>query len=192
MTSDETMATVGAGHRRSQLGAGVPLGYLKGLAEYWAEEFDWRRHEVALNEVPQFVTAIDGQEMHFVHVRSREPDALPLILIHGWPSSFVEFLQIIGPLTDPRSHWRDPADAFHLVIPSLPGYGFSTPVREPGWGNLFRVALAWIELMSRLGYERYGVHGTDAGSGVAAMLAMLDAARVTGTHVAGTLAAMPF
>ena len=171
---------------------GVPLGYLKGLAEYWAEGFDWRRHEVALNEVPQFVTAIDGQEMHFLHARSREPDALPLILIHGWPSSFVEFLQIIGPLTDPRSHGRDPGDAFHLVIPSLPGYGFSTPVREPGWGNLFRVALAWIELMSRLGYERYGVHGTDAGSGVAAMLAMLDAARVTGTHVAGTVAAMPF
>ena len=171
---------------------GVPLDYLKKLAEYWRGDFDWRSHEAALNELSQFVTTIDGQAIHFVHVRSPEPHAMPLILTHGWPSSFVEFLRIVEPLTDPRSHGGDPEDAFHLVIPSLPGYGFSTPVRETGWGNLFRVAHAWVELMTRLGYGRYAVHGTDAGSGVAAMVAMLDQARVVGTHVTGAVAAMPF
>ena len=171
---------------------GVPLDYLQQLVGYWGGGFDWRSHEAALNELPQFVTTIDGQVIHFLHVRSPEPHATPLVLTHGWPSSFVEFLRIVGPLTDPRSHGGDSEDAFHLVIPSLPGYGFSTPVRQTGWGNLFRVAQAWVELMSRLGYRRYAVHGTDAGSGVAAMVAMLDQARVIGTHVAGAVAAMPF
>ena len=147
---------------------GVPLAYLKGLAEYWAGGFDWREQERRLNELPQFITEIDGQPIHFVHVRSPEPDARPLILTHGWPSSPFEFLELIEPLTDPRTHGGDPADAFHVVLPSLPGYGFSTPVSEPGWGNLFRVAQAWAELMSRLGYERYAVHGSDVGSGLAA------------------------
>jgi pimeloyl-ACP methyl ester carboxylesterase len=125
-------------------------------------------------------------------VRSPEPDALPLILTHGWPSSPVEFQQVIGPLTDPAAHGADPADAFHVVIPSLPWYGFSTPVTEPGWGNLFRVAQAWSGLMSRLDYERYAVHGTDVGSGVADLLAMIAADPVVGTHLSGTVAAMPF
>jgi pimeloyl-ACP methyl ester carboxylesterase len=171
---------------------GVPVDYLKQLAGYWLEQFDWREQERQLNAIPQFTTTIDGQSIHFLHVRSPEPDALPLILTHGWPSSPVEFLQVIGPLTDPAAHGANPADAFHLVIPSLPGYGFSTPVTAPGWGNLFRVAQAWAELMSRLGYERYAVHGTDVGSGVADLLAMIAADRVVGTHLSGTVAAMPF
>jgi pimeloyl-ACP methyl ester carboxylesterase len=171
---------------------GVPLAYLEGLAAYWADGFDWRKQEARLNELPQFVTTIDGQDIHFLHVRSPEASALPLLLTHGWPSSPVEFLNLIGPLTDPRAHGGDAADAFHLVIPSLPGYGFSTPVREPGWGNLFRVAQAWAELMRRLGYARYAVQGTDVGSGVAGMLAMIDAGHVAGVHITGTTAAMPF
>ncbi len=150
------------------------------------------KHEAKLNEFPQYTTQIDGQTIHFLHVRSPEPDALPLILTHGWPSSPVEFLKVISPLTDPRAHGGNPTDAFHVVIPSLPGYGFSTPVREVGWGNLFRVAQAWVELMSRLGYERYAVQGTDVGSGVAMILAMVDAERVVGVHLTGTVAAMPF
>jgi epoxide hydrolase len=171
---------------------GVPLDYLKDLAGYWADGYDWREQEAMLNELPQFVTVIDGQPVHFLHVRSPEPDALPLLITHGWPSSPVEFLKLIGPLTDPRGHGGDPADAFHLVIPSLPGYGFSTPVREPGWGNLFRVAQAWAELMRRLGYGRYAVQGTDVGAGVAGMVAMVDPERVAGMHLTGTTAAMPF
>jgi pimeloyl-ACP methyl ester carboxylesterase len=110
---------------------GVPLGYLKELATYWADGYDWRKQEARLNEHPQFTTTIHGANVHFLHVRSPEPDALPLILTHGWPGSIVEFLQVIGPLTDPAAHGGDPADAFHLVIPSIPGYGLSGPTREP-------------------------------------------------------------
>ncbi len=171
---------------------GVPLEYLKDLAKYWRTSYDWRKHEARLNEFPQYTTEIDGQTIHFLHVRSPEPDALPLVLTHGWPSSPVEFLKVIGPLTDPRTHGGNPSDAFHVVIPSLPGYGFSTPVREVGWGNLFRVAQAWMELMSRLGYKRYAVQGTDAGSGLALILGMIDASRVVGVHITGTGAAFPF
>src|ERR687893_963939 len=159
---------------------GVPLSYVQDLAGYWADGFDWRAQETRLNAIPQFTTTIDGQDIHFLHVRSPEPDALPLIMTHGWPSSPVEFLRLIGPLTDPRAHGGDPADAFHLVLPSLPGYGFSTPLAGEGWGNLYRVAGAWAELMRRLGYARYAVQGTDAGAGVAGMLAAVDGARVTG------------
>ncbi|KZB80017.1 epoxide hydrolase family protein [Amycolatopsis regifaucium] len=161
---------------------GVPVTYLKGLAEYWADGFDWRAQEAELNEIPQFTTEIDGQTIHFLHVRSARPDALPLILTHGWPSSPFEFRKVIDLLTD----------EFHLVIPSLPGYGFSTPVRGPGWGNLFRVAQAWTTLMDRLGYERFGVHGTDAGAGVAGILSMIAAHRTVGVHLTGTSAGMPF
>ena len=171
---------------------GVPRDYLQGLARHWGEGFDWRAREAELNELPQFVTEADGQRIHFVHVRSPEPDAMPLILTHGWPSSPVEFLRVIGPLTDPRAHGGDPADAFHVVAPSLPGYGFSTPMDETGWGNLFRVSQAFAALMDELGYERYAVHGTDAGAGVAALLPMVAPGRVVGTHVTGTAAAMPF
>jgi pimeloyl-ACP methyl ester carboxylesterase len=171
---------------------GVPVDYLKRLAGYWLKEFDWREQERRLNAIPQFQTTIDGQPIHFLHIRSPEPHALPLILTHGWPSSPVEFLAMIGPLTEPAAHGGDPADAFDLVITSLPGYGFSTPVSEPGWGNLFRVAHAWAQLMARLGYERYAVHGTDVGSGVSDLLAMIAPDRVVGTHLTGTVAAMPF
>ncbi|MGH3333601.1 MAG: epoxide hydrolase family protein [Nocardioidaceae bacterium] len=171
---------------------GVPLDYLRDLADYWANGFDWRKQEARLNLIPQFVTSIDSQDIHFMHVRSPEPNAVPLVLTHGWPSSPVEFLSLVGPLADPRAHGGDPADAFHVVVPSLPGYGFSTPVREAGWGNLFRVAQAWVELMRRLGYERFAAHGTDVGAGVVAMLGMVAGDRLLGGHVTGTSAAMPF
>jgi pimeloyl-ACP methyl ester carboxylesterase len=170
---------------------GVPVSYLKELAGYWADGYDWRAAEAALNEIPQFTTEINGQRIHFFHQRSASPDALPLILTHGWPGSPVEFQQMIGRLTDPAAYGGDPADAFHVVVPSLPGYGFSTPM-GPGGFNLFGIAQMWAELMSRLGYERYAAHGTDAGSGVAGMLAMVDPAHVVGVHLAGVSGGTPF
>ena len=170
---------------------GVPVSYLRELAGYWADGYDWRAAEAALNEIPQFTTEINGQRIHFFHQRSASPDALPLILTHGWPGSPVEFQQMIGRLTDPAAYGGDPADAFHVVVPSLPGYGFSTPL-GPGGFNLFGVAQMWAELMNRLGYERYAAHGTDAGSGVAGMLAMVDPAHVVGVHLAGVSAGAPF
>jgi pimeloyl-ACP methyl ester carboxylesterase len=160
---------------------GVPLAYLKGLADYWANGFDWRGQEARLNALPQFVTTIDGQDVHFLHIRSPEPGALPLIVCHGYPGSVVEFMNIIGPLTDPVSHGGDAADAFHVVAPSIPGFGFSTPVRETGW-EMARTARAFAELMDRLGYERYGAQGGDVGSGIVGMLAGFDRDRVTGIH----------
>ena len=160
---------------------GVPLDYLRGLAQYWADGFDWREQEAKLNGLPQFTTTIDGQNIHFLHVRSPEPDALPLIISHGYPSSVVEFQDIIGPLTDPVSHGGDATDAFHVVAPSIPGFGFSTPVRETGW-EMARTARAYAELMRRLGYERYGAQGGDIGAGIVGMLAGLDGDRVVGVH----------
>jgi pimeloyl-ACP methyl ester carboxylesterase len=160
---------------------GVPLDYLKDLADYWANGFDWRAQETQLNELPQFVTTIDGQNVHFLHIRSPEPDAMPLIICHGYPGSVVEFVDIIGPLTDPASYGGEAADAFHLVAPSLPGFGFSTPVRESGW-EMARTARAFAELMRRLGYERYGTQGGDVGSGIVGMLAGFDRDRVVGVH----------
>jgi pimeloyl-ACP methyl ester carboxylesterase len=160
---------------------GVPLDYLKDLAQYWADGFDWRRQEAKLNELPQFTTEIDGQNVHFLHVRSPEPGALPLIVCHGYPGSVVEFMNIIGPLTDPVSHGGDAADAFHAVAPSLPGFGFSTPVRESGW-EMARTARAFAELMNRLGYKRYGAQGGDVGSGIVGMLAGFERDRVAGVH----------
>jgi epoxide hydrolase len=162
-------------------GAGVPLGYLRQLADYWGTGFDWRAQEARLNALPQFTTEIDGQAIHFLHVRSPEPDALPLLISHGYPSSVVEFLEVIGPLSDPRAHGGDQADAFHLVIPSLPGFGFSTPVREPGW-DLARTTAAFAELMARLGYDRYGAHGGDIGAGVSGALGAAQPDHVTGVH----------
>ena len=137
---------------------GVPADYLRGLAEYWQKSFDWRAAEVRLNAYPQYTTRIDGQKINFLHVKSPEPDATPLLLLHGWPGSFVEFVHVIGPLSDPRGHGAADAPAFDLVIPSLPGFGFSGPVTEPGWGPR-RMASAFAELMRRLGYERYGAQG---------------------------------
>jgi epoxide hydrolase len=171
---------------------GVPLDYLKQLAGYWRDEYDWRTHEARLNAYPQFTTEIDGQNIHFMHVRSPEPDALPLILTHGWPGSVLEFLKVIGPLTDPRAHGGDAADAFHLVIPSLPGFGFSGPARETGWST-GRIARAWAKLMSRLGYERYGAQGGDFGAFVAPELGHVAPDQVVGVHVnAATYGFIPF
>ncbi|GII97299.1 epoxide hydrolase family protein [Sinosporangium siamense] len=165
---------------------GVPVSYARKLAEHWRTAYDWRRHEAALNEIPQFTTEIDGQEIHFLHVRSPEPDALPLIVTHGWPGSVVEFMKIIGPLTDPRAYGGDPADAFHVVAPSIPGFGFSGPTRETGW-DLRRVARAWAELMNRLGYDRYGAQGGDTGAFIAPELGRVAPQRVAGVHVNGGL-----
>jgi pimeloyl-ACP methyl ester carboxylesterase len=161
---------------------GVPVDYLKGLADYWRDGFDWRAQEAKLNAFPQFTTEIDGQTIHFLHVRSPEPDALPLIMTHGWPSSVAEFMQIVGPLTDPRAHGGDPADAFHLVAPSLPGFGFSAPLEDPGW-HLGRTTAALATVMERLGYDRYATQGGDIGAGVAGGLAGIAPDRVVGVHV---------
>ena len=161
---------------------GVPLDYLKGLAEYWATTYDWRGQEAALNEFAQFTTVIDDQNVHFLHVRSPEPEALPLLITHGWPGSIAEFLDIIGPLTDPAAHGGDPADAFHVIAPSIPGFGFSGPTHETGW-NTVRVAYAWAELMRRLGYERYGAQGGDTGALVSPELGRIDPEHLAGIHV---------
>ncbi|MEP6987337.1 MAG: epoxide hydrolase [Chloroflexota bacterium] len=161
---------------------GVPLNYLQSLAEYWRSGFDWRKQEAALNTFPQFMTEIDGQPIHFVHVRSVEPDAKPLLLLHGYPSSIVEFMQIIEPLTNPRAHGGDPKDAFHVVAPSLPGFGFSIPVKEAGW-DLSRSSQAFAQLMKGLGYDRYYAHGGDIGSGIVGMLGRVDGDHMCGGHV---------
>jgi pimeloyl-ACP methyl ester carboxylesterase len=161
---------------------GVPVSYVKELVEYWKDGYEWRAWEAKLNAYPQFTTTIDGQNVHFLHARSPEPDAIPLILTHGWPNTVVEYLELIGPLSDPRAHGGDPADAFDLVIPHLPGFGFSGPTTETGW-NAQRTAKAWAELMKRLGYERYGAHGNDAGAIVAPLQGRLDPDRVIGVHV---------
>ena len=161
---------------------GIPLEYVKELAEYWRTTYDWRVHEQRLNAFPQFTVTIDGQRVHFLHVRSPEPDALPLIITHGWPGSIVEFLGIIGPLTDPRAHGADPADAFHLVVPSIPGFGFSGPTRDKGW-NVRRIARAWDELMRRLGYDRYGAQGGDWGSSISRELGLVVPGHLVGVHL---------
>jgi pimeloyl-ACP methyl ester carboxylesterase len=161
---------------------GVPLSRLKELVEYWRTTYDWRAHEAELNDFPQFTTTIDGQNVHFLHVRSPEPDALPLILTHGWPGSVAEFLDMIGPLSDPRAYGGDPADAFHVVAPSIPGYGFSGPTTATGW-DVPRIAGAWAELMGRLGYPRYGAQGGDWGARISPELARIDPTHVVGLHV---------
>ncbi|MFI9814657.1 epoxide hydrolase family protein [Saccharothrix variisporea] len=169
---------------------GVPASYLKSLAEYWRDHYDWRVHERELNKYPQFTTEIDGQTIHFLHVRSPEPDALPLLLTHGWPGSIVEFLDVIGPLTDPAAHGGDRADAFHLVIPSIPGSGFSGPTTEPGW-DTNRVTRAFAALMDRLGYDRYGAQGGDTGAVISPGLGRLNPDKVVGVHVNGPTAFGP-
>src|SRR5215208_957133 len=161
---------------------GVPVSYVKELVEYWSDGYEWRKWEAKLNQYPQFTTEIDGQNIHFLHVKSAEPDATPLILTHGWPNTVVEYLAFIGPLTDPGSHGGDPADAFHVVVPSLPGFGFSTPLAEAGW-ELGRTTDAFAELMTRLGYERFGAQGGDIGAGITGRLGALLPDRVIGTHV---------
>jgi pimeloyl-ACP methyl ester carboxylesterase len=161
---------------------GVPLAYLRNLCEYWSTEYDWREREDGLNRFPQFRTTIDGLGIHFVHVRSPVPGALPIVITHGWPGSFVEFLAVIGPLTDPSAFGGDPADAFHVVCPSLPGYAFSDKPTSTGW-DVDRIARAWAQLMKNLGYSRYGAQGGDWGSAVTSRLGVLDAPHVVGIHL---------
>jgi pimeloyl-ACP methyl ester carboxylesterase len=161
---------------------GVPRDYLKELAEYWQTKYDWRGHEAKLNAYPQFITAIEEQTVHFLHVRSPEPDATPLMLIHGWPGSVIEFLDVIGPLSNPRAHGGESADAFHLVIPSIPGHGFSRPLSAAGWTS-HHIAEAFTKLMSSLGYQRYGVQGGDAGAFIAPDMGRIDPAHIAGVHV---------
>lgn len=163
----------------SEWSRGVPVAYLRELVEYWRTGFDWREREVELNAFPQFTTEIDGQQMHFVHVRSANPDALPLILTHSWPNSIAEHVRTIGAL----------AETFHVVVPSLPGFGFSPFPDEPDerpW-SVERVARTWAELMARLRYERYGAHGNDAGALVSPQLGLLDAEHVVGVHITAGL-----
>jgi epoxide hydrolase len=161
---------------------GVSLDSVKRLVKYWQEAYDWRIWEAKLNAYPQFTTTLDGQNIHFLHVRSPEDNALPLILTHGWPMSVVDYLDLIGPLTDPRAHGGEVAQSFHLVIPSLPGFGFSGPTTERGWDR-YRVARAWAELMRRLGYDCYGAQGMDWGSIVSPEVGRFDHAHVIGVHV---------
>jgi pimeloyl-ACP methyl ester carboxylesterase len=161
---------------------GQPVPFIRELAEHWRKGYDWRAHEAKLNAYPQFLTEIDGQTIHFLHVKSKEPGAFPLILTHGWPSSVYEFIDVIGPLTDPRAHGLDPALAFDLVIPSIPGYGFSSPLAAAGWDSA-RIARAWDALMQGLGYARYGAQGGDAGALITRELGILNPQGLAGVHL---------
>lgn len=161
---------------------GVPLDFVKDVTDYWRSGYDWRAWEARLNGYPQFTTTIDGQNIHFLHVRSPEPNALPLIVTHGWPATIVEYLDLIGQLTDPRAHGGDPAQAFDLVIPSIPGFAFSGPTHDTGWDSR-RIARAWAALMQGLGYTRYGAHGNDAGSIISPEVGRCDPEHVVGVHV---------
>src|SRR5215813_6708051 len=161
---------------------GVQLATITELARYWATDYDWRRCEKRLNALPQFTTEIDGTGIHFIHVRSRHENALPLIMTHGWPGSVIELLETVGPLTDPTSHGGTPEDAFHLVLPSLPGYGFSSEPTELGWES-GRIAHAWAELMDRLGYTRYVAQGGDVGASVTDAMGRQAPDGLLGIHV---------
>src|SRR5687768_8216117 len=160
---------------------GVPLATMQDLARYWATEYDWRKCEAKLNAIPQFITEIDGLDIHFVHVRSKHENALPLIVTHGWPGSIIEQLKIIGPLTDPTAHGATVSDAFHVVIPSMPGYGFSGKPTSTGWGPE-RIARAWAELMKRLGYGRYVAHGGDWGGQITDLMGAQAPSGLIGIH----------
>lgn len=169
---------------------GIDLAWTREIAAYWRDGFDWRKQEAMLNAFPQFTASIDGQTVHFVHVRSPEPNALPLILTHGWPSTFADFAAMIGPLSDPRRHGGDPADAFDVVVPSIPGFGFSAPIQAPGWDSA-RIARAWGALMHDLGYSRYGAHGGDAGSFITREMGIAQPDGLLGIHVLEIWAAVP-
>ncbi|MDX8030525.1 epoxide hydrolase [Lentzea sp. BCCO 10_0856] len=165
----------------TDLSQGPPRRTMKALTNYWAHEYDWRTTERKLNALPQFMTQIDGLDIHFLHVRSKHENALPLLVSHGWPGSVIEQLKIIGPLTDPTSHGGKAEDAFHLVIPSMPGYGFSGRPAATGWGP-DHIAGAWIELMKRLGYDRYVAQGGDWGALVVDLMALRQPAGLLGVH----------
>jgi pimeloyl-ACP methyl ester carboxylesterase len=172
---------------------GVQLKTVKELARYWEKEHDWRKCEAKLNALPQFTTEIDGQDIHFIHVKSKHDDALPLIMTHGWPGSVVELLETVGPLTDPTAHGGTAEDAFHLVLPSLPGYGFSAEPTELGW-NVGRIAMAWAELMHGLGYTHYVAQGGDVGASVTDQMGRQGPEGLAGIHtnlLVTTLAGAP-
>jgi pimeloyl-ACP methyl ester carboxylesterase len=168
---------------------GVQLATVKALADYWEHEYDWRACEGRLNALPQFMTEIDGTDIHFIHVRSKHENAMPLIMTHGWPGSVVELLETVDPLTDPTAYGGDPADAFHLVLPSMPGYGFSPEPAERGW-NAVRIAFAWAELMRRLGYDRYVAQGGDVGAAVTDLMGRLVPEGIAGIHTNILVAAL--
>ena len=161
---------------------GIPVDYLRELVHYWLDRYDWRAEEARLNQLDHFRTTIDGQSIHFIHARSGHQDAFPLLLTHGWPGSFVEFLEVIPRLAQPEAFGGDPTDAFHVVVPSLPGYGFSGPTRSTGWDEE-RIARAFAELMSRLGYSRYGAQGGDWGAQVSTRIGLLDSEHCAGIHL---------
>jgi pimeloyl-ACP methyl ester carboxylesterase len=165
----------------NDMSQGVPLATVEKLARYWATEYDWRKVEARLNALPQFITEIDGLDIHFIHVRSKHENALPIIVSHGWPGSFIEQLKIIGPLTDPTAFGGRASDAFDVVIPSMPGFGFSGKPTTPGWDPV-RIARAWIVLMQRLGYTRYVAQGGDWGSFVVEMMALQAPPELIGIH----------
>ena len=160
---------------------GVQLATMQQLASYWAKDYDWRKVEAKLNALPQFVTTIDGVDIHFIHVRSKHKNALPVIITHGWPGSIIEQIKVIGPLTDPTSYGGKAEDAFDVVIPSLPGYGFSGKPKTTGWEPI-HIAKAWIELMKRLGYNKYVAQGGDWGNAVSEIMALMAPPELLGIH----------
>ena len=169
---------------------GAPLQWIKDVCHYWAETYDWRQREAQLNRFSQFTTEIDGLDIHFIHVRSKHPEARPLLITHGWPGSVVEFHKVIEPLTDPTAHGGVAADAFHVVCPSLPGFGFSAKPAATGWG-VDRIAKAWAVLMERLGYARYFAQGGDWGSAVTTAIGGQDAAHCAGIHITLAMSTRP-
>jgi pimeloyl-ACP methyl ester carboxylesterase len=169
---------------------GVPLAWLQDICRYWAGEYDWRKREAMLNRFEQFRTDIDGLGIHFLHVRSPHPQAMPLLLTHGWPGSVVEFHKVIEPLTDPTRHGGDAADAFHVVCPSLPGFGFSDKPTSTGWG-VEKIATAWALLMQRLGYVRYGAQGGDWGSAITTAIGAQDPEHCAGIHITLAMGTRP-
>jgi pimeloyl-ACP methyl ester carboxylesterase len=169
---------------------GAPLKWIKEVCGYWAEQYDWKKREAALNRFAQFTTDIDGLGIHFIHARSPHPQAMPLIITHGWPGSVVEFHKVIEPLVDPVAHGGNAADAFHVVCPSLPGFGFSAKPTTTGWG-VGRIAQSWAVLMDRLGYARYGAQGGDWGSAVTTALGALDADHCAGIHITLAMGSRP-
>ena len=169
---------------------GIPTEYLRELVAYWHDTYDWRAHEARLNELPHFLTRIDGQSIHFVHARSAQEGALPLLLMHGWPGSIIEFLDVLPRLTDPERHGGRAADACHVIVPSLPGYGLSEPTRTRGW-DVRRIARAFIELMRRLGYARYALQGGDWGAQIATRIGALDPEHCVALHLNMPIAGRP-
>jgi pimeloyl-ACP methyl ester carboxylesterase len=169
---------------------GAPLRWIKDVCQYWAETYDWRQREARLNRFSQFITGIDGLDIHFIHARSKHPEARPLIITHGWPGSVVEFHKVIDPLTDPTAHGGSASDAFHVVCPSLPGFGFSAKPTATGWG-VDRIAKAWAVLMERLGYTSYFAQGGDWGSAVTTAIGGQDAAHCAGIHITLAMSTRP-